>query len=129
MAPNYDFHCTKCGKEFEVFKHMWEELEVTCQCGGQACQMISCFQTPRDKLFEFTDVHTTGKPIKFTSKRQWENHLKATGKVQLNKYDLKNRLEAPKEKKSNYRDVAEKAWKERTKFVQEVKYGKRRVNG
>jgi putative FmdB family regulatory protein len=126
--PMYDFECEKCGKVFELFKHMEENPEVWCICGGKATQHLSCFQTAKDKLFDFVDVHTTGKPIHFSSKRQWESHLKQHGKYQLTKEDIKRLKEPRKEKKSDYKSVVETAWKERNKFVQDVKYGRRRLN-
>lgn len=33
----------------------------------------------KDKLYEFVDVNTTGKPIEFRTKRQWRAHLKRLG--------------------------------------------------
>lgn len=126
--PRYDYGCEKCGKIFEVVKHMWEDPEVRCKCGGKASQHITtCFRTDKDQLFNFVDVHTTGKPLRFTSKRQWNQHLKKTGKYQLSSFDLK-KLGEHKERSSDYSQVVKEAWKERSKFVNEVKYGKRRLN-
>jgi putative FmdB family regulatory protein len=126
--PMYDFECSKCSKTFEVFKHMSEEKEVTCECGGNAVQLICCINTPKDKLYDFVDVHTTGKPIHFTSKKQWESHLKERGQYQLTQGDIKRLKEPPKDKKTNYKALAETAWKERGKFVQGVKYGRIKLN-
>lgn len=33
----------------------------------------------KDKLWEFTDVNTTGKPVQINSKGQWQRHLKKLG--------------------------------------------------
>ena len=35
------------------------------------------FNTPKDKLYEFTDIHITGKPVEIRSKKQWQEHLQA----------------------------------------------------
>lgn len=37
------------------------------------------FHTPKDKLYEFVDIHSTGKPVEIRSKGQWQKHLKKHG--------------------------------------------------
>lgn len=37
------------------------------------------FQTFKDQLYNFTDYHSTGKPIVIHSKKQWKSHLKKNG--------------------------------------------------
>lgn len=40
--PTYDYNCTKCGKEFEIFHGMMESPEITCpECNGNAKKIIS----------------------------------------------------------------------------------------
>ena len=86
MCPNYDFECSECGTVFERFKGMFDETPVYCRCGGRADQLLSTgYHTSKDKLWEFTDVHITGKPIEIRSKGQWKSTLK-----QHNKHDDMN---------------------------------------
>ena len=81
--PNYDFECRDCGTIFERFKGMFEETPVYCRCGSRADQLITtAYHTSKDKLWEFTDIHITGKPVRINGKQQWKNHLK-----QHNKHD------------------------------------------
>lgn len=106
-------------------RHGYHEGDVCPKC--DICGVGEAFNTPKDKLFEFTDVHTTGQPIKFTSKRQWEQHLKATGKHQLSQTDIK-KLKEYKAHTSDYREVVKTAWKEREKYKMDRKYGRVKVN-
>jgi putative FmdB family regulatory protein len=40
--PIYEYHCGKCGHEFEVLQKSFDVDEVPCEtCGGQAKRMIS----------------------------------------------------------------------------------------
>lgn len=40
--PNYDFHCEKCGADFEAFRHISDTNEVECpECGGRAVKVPS----------------------------------------------------------------------------------------
>jgi putative FmdB family regulatory protein len=40
--PIYEYHCQKCGHEFEVLQKRFDVDEVPCEtCGGQAKRMIS----------------------------------------------------------------------------------------
>ena len=46
---------------------------------------INCFSegnffTPKDKLWEFTSIHVTGKPTEIRGKKQWKRFLKEHGK-------------------------------------------------
>ena len=107
-------------------KHGFHEGSHCFKCEAEIPAAV--FYTSKDKLYDFIDVHSTGRPIRFTSKRVWESHLKSLGKRQLSKEDLKT-IGTPKEPpKSDYRDVAVQAWKERTKFVMDVKYGRRQLS-
>ncbi len=40
--PTYDYRCSECGHEFEVFQKMSDAAEATCPlCGGKAVRLIS----------------------------------------------------------------------------------------
>ena len=40
--PTYDYRCTKCGKEFEVFHKISETPKILCpECSAAAEKMIS----------------------------------------------------------------------------------------
>ena len=106
-------------------KHGFHEGSYCSKCDIMGVGEV--FYASKDKLYDFVDVHSTGKPIHFTSKRMWESHLKTLGKRQLSKEDLKT-IGTPKEPpKSDYRNVVVEAWKERTKFVMDIKYGRRQL--
>ena len=74
----------------------------------------------------YVDIHTTGQRKEFSSLKSYDKFLKEHGKMVLSKKDLEAR-QHPKEHKSDYRKVAEECWREREKFVQEVKYNKRPI--
>lgn len=39
--PTYDYHCTKCGHEFEAFQSMKDAPLVTCpQCGRKSLKRL-----------------------------------------------------------------------------------------
>ena len=97
----------------------------TSECFSCAAMNSETFITPKDQLFNFVDVHTTGKPIHFTSKKQWEDHLKKHGKYQLSNTDIKNLTEPKPKYSSGYKKVVEQAWVEREKFVMDYKYKRR----
>ena len=75
--------CRKCGTPITgtIYKYNGDTL-----CAFHFSQVkikqvsgIGLFHTHKDKLYEFTDVNTTGKPIQFSSKGQWQRHLKRLG--------------------------------------------------
>lgn len=107
MCPNYDFECRECGTVFERFKGMFDETPIYCRCGGKSDQLITtAYHTSKDKLWEFTDVHITGKPVEIRSKGQWKNHLKTHRKhddVSMKSLEIIN--------KNYQRDLKEKARK------------------
>jgi hypothetical protein len=77
-------NCEKCGRDlFEViYKHNGKRICYACftKIPAKTTDFSKVnFMTPKDQLYNFTDVHTTGKPIKFESKRQWLKHIKALG--------------------------------------------------
>ncbi len=80
----------------------------------------------------YVDIHTTGKRQEFSSIKQYDKFLKEHNAYVVTKQDVAKFVVSPNENKeppkSDYKKVAEQAWREREKFVQETKYGKRRLN-
>lgn len=80
--------CSECGS-FDKVDYTVNNSCFCLNCFGKRPSLarrfgldendIGIFNTNKDRLYDFVDVHTTGKPIRFTSKRQWKNHLKARG--------------------------------------------------
>lgn len=77
--------CRECNSDIinTIFRINGDEL---CQsCFSKRPSKIKSFidgnefHTSKDGLWDFIDVDTTGKPIRFTSKRQWKQHLKSRG--------------------------------------------------
>ena len=56
--------CKVCG--------WWEKV---CKCQEEQFDIY----TTKDKLYEFVDINTTGKPLEFRTKGQWNKHLKKLG--------------------------------------------------
>lgn len=60
ICPKHGYYqgseCSKCFKQFE-----------------------SSFYTSKDKLWDFIDYKSTGKPVEIRSKGQWKRHLKQHG--------------------------------------------------
>ena len=79
----------------------------------------------------FVDIHTTGKRREFGSIKDYDKFLKENKSYVLTNKELAHMSQPkPQEvKKSDYKKVAEQAWKEREKFVMDVKYGRRKLNG
>lgn len=78
--PLYDFEC-KHGHRFDEFLRVDDRTRlIYCPyCKGLASRLISLPNTSKDLAWHFTDIHTTGKPVEFTSKGQWQRHLKSHG--------------------------------------------------
>jgi len=76
-------YCSKCGAEIKsvVYKHNGNMLCKVCfsKVRIRKSPGLKSFLTTKDRLYNFVDVNTTGKPIQFTSKRQWQKHLKKLG--------------------------------------------------
>jgi hypothetical protein len=75
--------CCKCLMPCEVvFKYNGDSF---CkECFGKLPSKIQHgnfgkFMTSKDKMWEFTDIHTTGKPVEIRSKEQWKKHIKKLG--------------------------------------------------
>jgi hypothetical protein len=77
-------NCEKCNRDlFEVsYKHNGKTICHDCftKIPAKTTDFSEVnFMTAKDQLYNFTDIHTTGKPIKFDSKRQWQRHIKKLG--------------------------------------------------
>lgn len=124
----YDYECSKCEHLFEEVHGMLERPQIKCpKCGARADKLFGLPHTHQDKLYDFVDVNTTGKPIKFTSKGQWQRHLKKTGLTDdipqrpIKANEIKtggNVYEKQKKKKeykellgSVYQEVKQKSWR------------------
>ena len=46
------------------------------QCLKCIAEKSDVFYTSKDKLWEFIDFHSTGKPVEVRTKGQWKRHLK-----------------------------------------------------
>ena len=70
--------CSVCGSECGVtYKINHERVCKDC-FGAKELHVIEAglgFNTSKDKLWEFTDYHITGKPIEIHSKSQWKRLL------------------------------------------------------
>lgn len=81
----YDYCCSICEHYQEEVHGMLERPVVMCEkCGSVSHKLICrdvkfCGVDGSGSLYNFVDVNTTGKPIQFTSKRQWQSHLKSHG--------------------------------------------------
>ena len=82
---------------------------------------------PNINVKSYVDIHTTGEKREFGSIKAYDKFLKEHGKMVLSKKELSERQSAKAQPKSDYKKVVEQAWKEREKFVQEVKYNKRPI--
>lgn len=78
--PLYEYICPRCGDTWERFNRIEDRLNEKCsKCRRQAALRMSRFMVTKDKLFEFVDYNTTGKPVVINSKGQWKKHLKSLG--------------------------------------------------
>jgi hypothetical protein len=50
-----------------------------CKGGVKGEFKKEVFYTSKDKLWEFVDIMSTGKPVEIRTKGQWKRHLKAHG--------------------------------------------------
>lgn len=77
----YDYVCSKCEHTFEVAHGMTEKPFITCEKCYAPCYKLISYNVNKseDKLWEFTDINSTGKPIEIRSKGQWQKHLKRHG--------------------------------------------------
>ena len=53
------------------------------------------FQTPADLIYNFVDVHVTGKPVQISGRRQWRRFLKENGSTDNVSWSAKS-LKSPK---------------------------------
>ena len=78
------YSCSQCGDVVSV-PYKYNGASMCKKCFDAVCpskldmKNLPKFYTSKDKLWEFVDVHTTGRPIQFTSKRQWKAHIKSLG--------------------------------------------------
>ena len=84
--PLYEFACDRCGDVNEEYYSISNRPAFIncpyCLANGKhgvAYRIISLPHTHKDKLFSFTDIHTTGKPVQINSKGEWKRHLKKLG--------------------------------------------------
>lgn len=77
----------------------------------------------------YVDIHTTGKRHEFGSIREYDKFLKAHNSYVVSQRDLKKLEQPPSPPKTDYKKLAETAWHEREKFVQDIKYKRRKLGG
>ena len=53
------------------------------------------FQVPADRIYNFVDVHVTGKPVQINGRRQWRRFLKENGSTDNVSWSAKS-LKSPK---------------------------------
>ncbi len=81
----YDYSCSKCGHIQEEWHGMKERPLVHCnKCRGACIKLIGngahiMGMAGGRGLYDFIDHNTTGRPVRISSKRQWQQHLKAHG--------------------------------------------------
>jgi putative FmdB family regulatory protein len=80
MSPLYDYKCTGCGDEFELFHKMDELPSTVCKnCGERAEKIIS--PPSRDWFRSFVSEDFNGKPILVESKEHYKKLCKEHGVV------------------------------------------------
>ncbi|MDD5387590.1 MAG: hypothetical protein PHQ22_10395 [Sulfuricurvum sp.] len=98
--------CRNCSTPImnTVYRHNGDDLCRACFNARPAVHIdnsaINGFLTTKDKLFDFIDVHTTGKPVAIRSKRQWEKHIKSLGlhdDINMKKFSKPENLPAHKD--------------------------------
>lgn len=109
-------------------KHGYYQGQECFECIEEDSEV---FYASKDKLWEFTDYHTTGKPVEIRSKRQWYQHLK-----QLNMHDdvgsLKRSIEREDKRRAELKHEQQKQLRESVKQAYaDVKYKRwyRRLEG
>lgn len=76
------FTCVECKNQTDaIYKYNGDALCKDCFSlkPNKGISLETSFLTTRDKLFEFTDYNTTGKPVEIRTKGQWKKHLKKLG--------------------------------------------------
>ena len=84
--------------------------------GKKYCEVCYVPETPSrsfDRLYQFVDYNTTGKPVEIRSKSQWQKHLK--------KHGLHDDIKQSVRKQSEYFDTDKYFAKQRDKKRSEMK--------
>lgn len=135
----YDYECNTCGYIFEVMHPMIEEPKINCEkCKGNCSRLISCGKTTSFiPPPNFIDIDTTGKPIKFTSWKKYDKHLKSLGLSVVSKprsmSDLDSMVRKSQRRKmesfrEEVRPLVRQALKEKEKWLPKEQFY-RRSNG
>lgn len=81
--PIYDFKCSECGKEQEIFRNMADEQETTITeciyCGGEAHRVWTSVGGPELFTPYYTEALSTGPPVYVADKKQEKAIEKKTG--------------------------------------------------
>lgn len=102
------------------------EGEMICSIDDRESKCFSCgllrqnnqmgeFYKSKDQLWNFVDVHVTGKPERFGSKRKWKNFLK-----RHNKHDDVSAKSMVSAQNSYYNDLDKRNKKETRKVLEEA---------
>ncbi len=122
IMPLYPFKCSSCDKIWEEFQHINDKHVSKC-CGRlQERAYPSEFVpfTNKDKLYEFTSRDRDGKLHEIRSSKQYENHLKRNGLVNVSKRERKaarksvewHEKKATRKREALSRNIARKCQKE-----------------
>ena len=134
MCPIYEFECLRCCHINEEYHPMGQSpKETICPyClgegfEGRAVRIISLPHTHKDRLYNFIDYNTTGRPVVINSKGQWKRHLKQHGlhddisQSPMKRGDLKEGMNVDKNRmKRELKDTIGKAIMDK-KHMQETK--------
>lgn len=117
--------CQKCGSENTGYKINGKRLCKECFSITETSIHPLNIDGDTDFIeFNIVDVHSTGKPLHFTSRKKWKEHLKSKGLTDdLTPKELLN-FKSKKEK-IKWGDTVIKALKEDgAKYAADVKYGR-----
>lgn len=76
--PMYDFKCTRCECEQEVYASI-EEKERICKCGSTMIRLITSRYYTQSDWEPYYDEHIGDKPMWVTSRRHRRELLKKFG--------------------------------------------------
>lgn len=131
----YDYSCSICEHIQEEVHGYQEKPRIKCEnCGYKCIKLISGDVRfngvdGTGSMYDFVDTNTTGKPIRFQSKKAWKNHLKSRGltdDIKQGNYTEKDLMKttpgkSKEQKRKEYKESVVKVLKEKG-ILQ--KYGK-----
>ena len=122
--------CANCGSNLEVYrKYNGRRLCGRCFDAIPPIKTIGTigtelFNTSRDKLWEFTSIHVTGKPVEIRGKKQWKKFLKEN-----NKHDDVSKRDMEVIQRNHERNLKDKEKKNVHKAVDEAYRWAKQIQG